>query len=170
MENHSTKFFQGLVEDAQELWSLISNPKYTKVKALPHDAYLKIWLLQEPLDLHQTEKVDCIILKDGQDFSDARLDAFLRRTSCPRIIFGDFYQQLHPLRKFNFVVILKCIHVRFSFLHLANSYRRNALNDYRLKATKTYHLTHVKVFFHLKSNGRLLIKLSFLSIVFSLRT
>jgi hypothetical protein len=93
-----------LANDAEVLWSLISNPNYTKMNAIPH-AYVKIWQLSKPSNLQLSEKVDCIIIKDGQDFNVAMLDFFLRQTDYPRIISGGPYQQIHPLRNYILVLI-----------------------------------------------------------------
>jgi len=88
-----------LANDAEELWKLISDPNYTKVNALPHDAYVKIWQLSKPTNLQDTERVDCIMIDEAQDMNGAMLDVFLHQTGCPRIIVGDPYQQIYQWRK-----------------------------------------------------------------------
>jgi len=93
-----------LAEDAEVLWKKIRNPHYVKVNALPHDAYIKIWQLSKPEDLHKSEDVDCIMIDEAQDISEAMLDVFLRQTSAARIIVGDPYQQIYQWRKNKFII------------------------------------------------------------------
>jgi len=77
----------------------VSDPDYTKETALPHDThvnvqYVKLSQLSKP-SLHESEKVDCVIIEGGQDLSGAALDVLIRQASGPRIIFGDPYHQIH---------------------------------------------------------------------------
>ena len=60
---------------------------------MPFDAFLKLWQLKKP-NLFKLEKVDCIMVDEGQDMSGAMLDIFLTHPGS-RIIVGDPHQQIY---------------------------------------------------------------------------
>ena len=95
------------MRDAEQVWSVVKNPKNTKLK-MPFDAFLKLWQLKKP-NLFKLEKVDCIMVDEGQDMSGAMLDIFLTHPGS-RIIVGDPHQQIYSWStisaSFFFVVIV----------------------------------------------------------------
>ncbi len=84
------------MRDAEELWSVLKNPYDTKLN-MPFDAFLKLWQLKKP-NLFKIEKVDCIMVDEGQDMSGAMLDIFLTHPGS-RIIVGDPHQQIYSWSK-----------------------------------------------------------------------
>lgn len=97
---------QTIVIDAKAIWEILKSPltKSSKIKHLPHDAYLKLFQLERP-NLYELLQVDVIIIDEGQDMSGSMLGIFNQQKG-PRMIVGDPAQQIYQWRK----KMLKIIH------------------------------------------------------------
>ena len=91
-----------VLENARDIWKIIANPQDPRIK-LGHDAYLKIWQLEEGgSDLQKCLPHDVLMVDEGQDLNPVMIDVcFKRKTSArpvTKIIVGDPRQQIYQFR------------------------------------------------------------------------
>ena len=98
---------------AKRLWELMLDKTNLVVK-MPHDGYLKLFQLSQPIF-----NIDCVMLDEAQDSNDVTLE-IINIAECPhKIVVGDIHQAIYQFRG-----------------------SKNALADFQKLANQTFYLTH----------------------------